>query len=166
MRHFASHSHSLDSFYHRPRTFAVCIRVTVIISLTIVAVTAVIATTLYASVFGQQTSDTPIPAHGLGDDRSVANTQAVSGERLIPENRSAVEYLAPNRRSMNGRPWASTGIRLPLTEGIIHDTSDTTQNRYPNNHRYGGSDGGVTSPEKYDETGVTFDAETQQNSNR
>jgi len=138
----------------------------VIISLTIAAVTAVIATILYAVVFGQQTSETPTPVHGLGDDRPVVNTRAVSEERLFPENRSAVEYLTPSRRSMNGRPWTSTGVRLPLTEGGIHGMLGTSRNRYPNNHRYGGSDGDVASPEKYDETGVTFDAETQQNTNR
>lgn len=132
-----------------------------IISLTIAAVTAVVATLLYA-VFDHQTSETPTPVHDLRDYRPGANTRAVSGELLIPENQSAMEYLAPNRRSMNGRPLESTGILMPLTDGGIHGIS-ASRNRYPNNHRY---DGGVTSPEKYDETGVRFDAETQQNTNR
>ncbi|XP_022166517.1 uncharacterized protein LOC111031038 [Myzus persicae] len=146
------------------RTLAVCIRVTIILSLTIAAVAIVAATFLYV-VLGQQTPETSKPVQDLRGDRPVANTRAASGERLIPENRSAVEYLPPNRRSMDGRPKASIGIRLPLADSGIHDMS-ASRNRYPNNHRYSTSDGVVASPENYDETGVTFDAKTQQNFNR
>lgn len=119
---------------------------------------------LYA-IFGQNTSEKPTVVYDLRDDRPVANTRDVSGERLIPENQSAIEYLPPNRRSMNGRPLAAIGIQMPLADGGIHDML-AGRNRYPNNHRYGSGDDNVASPEKYDERGITSDAEAQLNINR
>lgn len=114
----------------------VCIRITVIILLTVTAVT----TALLYIVYGRTMSETPMRVHDLSEDRPVENTRVVSMERLSPENRSAVEYLSPNSRSMNVHPWASPGTRMPPT-----DDSDMSisKNRYPNNHRYDNSDDGV-----------------------
>jgi len=118
----------------------------VIILLTVTSVT----TALLYVVYGRTMSETLIPVHDLNKDRPVENTRMVSVERLSPENRSAVEYLSPNSRSMNVHPWASPGTRMAPIDGNYMSIS---RNRYPNNHRYDNSD-----------DGVVFD--TQQNINR
>ncbi|XP_050056205.1 uncharacterized protein LOC126549859 [Aphis gossypii] len=85
-------------------------------------------------------SETPMTVHNLSKDRPVENKRMVSVERLSPENRSAIEYLLPNSRSMNVHPWASLGTRMPPNNG---SNMSVIRNRYPNNHRYDNSDDGV-----------------------